>query len=256
MDMKKLRSAVGIAVAAAALLSTACGGNKPKLKDENNPVYQYQKGAIALKYGLSDEALRYGNLAVGLDPNYYDGWMLLGSAYYDRRDFKSSADAYGKAAALKPGSFEAHKSLGMVCAESGEAAMAEAEFRKALAINREADTCFRLGRLLLSQKRAEEALEFAESAVRAPDVKPAYYNLKGALLNQLGRYDEALGSFMGGLVLDPNDVGLLINLGIAYLNREDNGKARETFEKVLPMIKDLALRNQIQQYLEQLKELK
>ena len=60
---------------------------KKKSSDENNPQYQYEMGAIALRYGLTDEAVRYGQLAVSLDPEHLDGWKLLGLAYYTKGEF-------------------------------------------------------------------------------------------------------------------------------------------------------------------------
>jgi len=256
MDMKKHRSAVGAALAAVILFSAACastGAGKSKISDEKNPRYQFEKGAIALKYGLMDEALRYGDLAVELDPGFFEAWMLLGSVHFNKRELPASVDAYGKAAAIKPDSIEAHKSLAMVLIESNEFGKAEAELKSTLAIGKDADCFFQLGKLLHAQGRDAEALPYAESAVREKGVKPAHYNLKGVILNQLGRYDEAVGSFQGGLVLDPQDLGLIINLGITYFNRNEMAKAREWFEKAMPLIKNVALKAQVQGYLDSIK---
>ena len=53
--------------------------------DEKNPQYQYEMGVIALRYGLPDEAIRYGQLAVSLDPGHFDGWNLLGLGLFRQR---------------------------------------------------------------------------------------------------------------------------------------------------------------------------
>lgn len=255
MDMKKHRFAACAALAGVILFSAACAGSnsKPKLADEKNPRYQFEKGAIALKYGLMDEALRYGGLAVELDPGFFEAWMLLGSVHFNKKDLPASVDAYGKAAAIKPDSIEARKSLALALLESKEFGKAEVELKNTLTIGKDAECFFQLGKLLHNQGRDQEALPCAESAVREKGVKPAYYNLKGVILNQIGRYDEAVGSFQGGLALDPQDLGLLINLGITYFNRDEMAKAREWFEKAMPLIKDLALKAQVQGYLDSIK---
>ncbi len=185
-------------------------------------------GAIALRYGLTDEAVRYGQLAVSLDPNHLDGWKLLGLAYYTKGEFVSAADAYEKAAAIKPGDGEIQRNLGLALAEIGEAGRAEEALKKAFAADGNAETAFFLGKLYYGAGRYEEALEYALQSIRKDGKSPKAYNLKGVVLNQLGRHAEAAGSFQAGLVLAPEDIGLQVNLGIAYINsqRAGQGQAR------------------------------
>jgi len=259
MNPKKKRLAACLFLIAVLLIPAGCassGGGKTagkKIPDEKNPRYQCEKGAIALKYGLTDEAIRYGELAVSLDPNYFEAWMLLGSARYSKGQYDSSADAYRQAASLKPGSVEARKFLGLALLESKELGQAEAEFKKALELGTDIEALFQLGKLLHSQAREEEALQYAEKAIRKSGDNPALYNLKGVILNQLGRYPEAIGSFQAGLVLNKEDVGLLVNLGIAYLNNDEKEKGREALEKALPKIQDAVLKARIQNYLDSIK---
>ena len=139
---------------------------KKKASDEKNPQAQYEMGVIALRYGLTDEAVRYGQAAVALDPGHFDGWNLLGSAYYTKGEFDLAAEAYGKAAALKPKDGEVRRNLGLALAETGRTDEAEAALKAAYAADGSADTVFFLGKLCYNAQRYEEALANALESIK------------------------------------------------------------------------------------------
>jgi tetratricopeptide (TPR) repeat protein len=224
------------------------------LPDDKNPQHQYELGVVALRYGLPDEAVRYGLLAVGLDPGHFDGWNLLGSAYFTKGDYALAAEAYEKAAAIRPDAAEVQRNLGLAYLELKETEKAEAALTKALAAENDAESAFQLGKLCYNAQRYEEALDHTLAAIRRDGKSAKAYNLKGVILNQLGRYAEAAGSFQAGLVLAPEDIGLQINLGIAYLNSEQPAKGKAVLEAVLPKITEEKLRARIEDYLKSIKD--
>jgi len=235
------------------LVGCASAQKKPAKNLEKDPQYQYEKGVVALNYGLTDEAIRYGDLAVALDPNHYGGHSLLGNAYYKKGDYARAVVSFEKAAALAPGKSEAHFNLGLALFETGAFDRAEAEFRQAAAIKEEATTDYYLARVYLNQKKYDQALEEAVKSLQKNARSASAYNLKGVILNQLGRYPEAAGSFQAGLVLSPDDLNLQVNLGIAYINSNEPDKARAVLEKTLPRIQDQALKTKIEEYLKSIK---
>jgi Flp pilus assembly protein TadD len=97
-------------------------------------------------------------------------------------------------------------------------------------------------------------LEEAQNSIRLNPRSAGAYNLKGVILNQLGRYPEAAGSFQAGLILAPTDANLLVNLGIAYVNSNELDKARSIFEKALGRIQDPELKAKVEGYLKSLKD--
>src|SRR5512140_1197289 len=240
-------------VSGAACAAPAGAGNRPaepqrksKGSDEKNPQYQYEKGVIALRYGLTDEAVRYGKLAVELDPGSFNGWNLLGLAYYTKGEYAQAAEAYEKAAAIKPAAADVQRDLGLTYAELKDMEKAEAALKRAYEINGGYETAYHLGKLYYNAGRFEEALDYAIKSIQKNGKNAAAYNLKGVVLNQLRRYAEAAGSCQAGLVLTPNDVNLQVNLGIALLNSGEPTKARAIFETVLPKIEQDVLRKQVE----------
>ncbi|MGZ7065492.1 MAG: tetratricopeptide repeat protein [Candidatus Aminicenantales bacterium] len=232
--------------------ATAQKTKSPK-KDDTNAQSQYERGVVALKYGLTDEALRYGNLAVSLDPKHYGGHSLIGHAFYQKGNYAEAVSAFAAAAELRPDLPEAHYNLGLACFETGDMDRAEAEFKRANAIKEDAMSSFYLARIYLGQKKLDQALEAAQKSISANPRSAGSYNIKGVILNQLGRFAEAAGSFQAGLVLVPKDVNLQVNLGIAFMNSGQPERARPVLEKVLPEIQDPALKAKIEDYLKSIK---
>ncbi|MGZ5438345.1 MAG: tetratricopeptide repeat protein [Candidatus Aminicenantales bacterium] len=247
--------------AAAACAAPAGAGNRPaepqrkaKASDEKNPQYQYEKGVIALRYGLTDEAVRYGKLAVSLDPAHFNGWNLLGSAYNAKGEFALAAEAYEKAAAIKPDAADVQRGLGLTYVELKDTEKAEAALKRAYEIDGGYESAYHLGKLYYNAGRFEEALDYALKSIQKNGKNAGAYNLKGVILNQLGRYAEAAGSFQAGLVLAPVDINLQVNLGIALLNSGEPSKARAVFEAVLPKIEQDVLRKHVEDYIKAIKD--
>jgi protein O-GlcNAc transferase len=252
--LKRLAAAVAVVLMTAAVTASAATQKTKKLPDEKNPQAQYEMGVIALRYGLPDEAVKYGQQAIALDPDFFNGWYLLGRAYYAKAAFAQAAEAYGKAAALKPEHADVQRGLGLSLVEINETERAEAALKRSLALDGAFDSAFYLGKLCYKAGRFEEALNYALQAIQKNGKNAGAYNLKGVTLNQLKRYAEAAGSFQAGLVLAPGDVNLQINLGIALLNSGEATKARGVFEAVLPKIEQDTLRKQVEDYIKAIKD--
>jgi len=226
----------------------------PKEKDKaKDPQYQVEMGSVALNYGLIDEAIRYANIAVSLDPRHYGAQSLLGAAYFKKGLYAESAAAYEKAGELRPELAEIHVNLGIVYSELDAQDKAVAEFGKAVALNGDATAAFYLARAYYKQKRLDEALDAVQKSIVKNGKNAGAYNLKGVILNELKRFAEAKGSFQAGLILAPTDVNLQVNLGIAYYNNNEPDKARETLEKALPHITDPPLKLKVEEYLNAIK---
>lgn len=255
-DRKFARNGRRVLAFAVLLAFAAClpasAQRRPK-HPEKDPQYQYEKGLVALNYGLPDEAIRYGNLAVSLDPRCYEGHNLLGNAYYKKGDFPQAIAAFEKALELRPELAEPHLNIALALFETGAMDRAEAELKKADAIKQDANVSFYLAKIHFNQKKYEEALVEIRQSINLNPRNAGTYNVKGVILNELARYAEAVGSFQAGLILAPDDVNLQINLGIAYVNNNEPDKARPVLEKVLPNVRDAVLKTRIEEFLKSIK---
>lgn len=252
--MNATRRILLAALAAAGLAACSTAARTAAVDNDKNPQYQYEKAVIAMNYGLPEEALRYVELALALDPAHAKANRLAGIIRLQNREHQAAAGHFARWLEAEPGSAEGHLYLGLASQEAGDLARAEAEFRASLAADGNAPAAFRLGKLLLEKGELAPALECADLAVAKAGTEKDGHNLRGVILNQMGRYPEAVASFEAAAALAPDDPALLVNLGIACVNSGATERARTLFQKALPLLKDAALRDRVRGYLESLED--
>ncbi|MCK7478079.1 MAG: hypothetical protein M0C28_12150 [Candidatus Moduliflexus flocculans] len=172
--------------------------------------------------------MRYGQAAVALDPGHFNGWNLLGSAYYAKGEFALSAEAYGKAAEIKPGDGDVQQEP-----RSGPGrARGDGEVRggpeEVLRPRRE-----RRHRLLPGQ-----ALLQRRALRRGPGLRPPVHpeeRPEPESLQPQGRHPEPARPLCRGRRQLPGrassslpaDVGLQVNLGIALHQQRRAGQGQD-----------------------------
>jgi tetratricopeptide (TPR) repeat protein len=227
---------------------------KQAADNEKDPQYQYEKGVIAWRYGLADEALRYAELAVSLDPRHAQAQNLVGLVQAQKGDINAAAAAFEKAVEAKPDFADAWTNLGNAYLDRLERDKAAAAYEKAIAIDGNYKATYGLARVLYDQKKYEEALAVVMKSIAKFNRLASAYNLQGILLTQLERYAEAVGSFESAFQLAPGDVTARINLGLAYVNNKEIDKGRVILEGVLPSITDPAVKAKVEAYLKDIRK--
>jgi Flp pilus assembly protein TadD len=245
-----------VILGALSLLLIHCTPSSKKIArdQEKDPQYQYEKAVVAIRYELVDEAIKYIEQALALDANHAASYNLLGMAQFKNKNYAAAAEAYEKYVEFNPKDSEAFANLGFVYEELGESGKAETAYLNSVALDGNANASFGLATLYFEQKKFPEALDSAQKSIAKNSRFPAAHNLLGVILNQMGRYEEAVASFQNALKLAPDDVNLSINLGIAYINTKDYARAREIFEKTLPQVQDPSLKAKINEYLKLIDE--
>lgn len=229
---------------------------KKDQENENNPQYQYEKAVIAMKYELLDEAIKYLNQVLALDPNHYESHNLLGLIHFKKQNFFQAASAYEKCLELRPNQPEVHNNLGFAYQELELLDKAEEEYKKGYSIDENFNASFSLAKIYFGQNKLELALNYVQKSIQKKSKSSAAYNLQGVILNKMGRPLEAIMSFQSALKIAPNDIIIGVNLGIAYINKREFDKARILLEKILPQVKDQTLKDKINEYLKLIKNKK
>jgi tetratricopeptide (TPR) repeat protein len=238
------------------LILACCATQAKKIqKKENDAQYEYEKAVLTMNYGLVDEAIKYLNRALSLNPNHHLSYYLLGLAYVKKQSLAEAEAAIQKCLELKPDFSEAHISLGEIYEDTSKLDKAEDEYKKAYAVAQNYSTSFHLAMLYYGRGKLDQALEYVQKAIQKDSRSIQAYNLQGVILNKLGRYPESIQSFQSVLKIDPNYAVASVNLAIAYINNKNFDKARELLEKTLPTVQDQKLKEKIQEYLEKIKEL-
>jgi Flp pilus assembly protein TadD len=179
----------------------------------------------------------------------------MGVIQSQKRNFLEAEKALRKCLELKPDHGEAHLRLGIVLEQMLEPDKAEEEYKKAYAINGSVEALINLAKLYYDQKKLEQSLGTIREVTQKDGGSLAAFNLEGVVLNQLGRYPEAVSSFQTALRIDPQSDVARINLAVALINTGNFKEARELLEKTLERVKDQNLKERILEYLKKIEGL-
>jgi tetratricopeptide (TPR) repeat protein len=131
--------------------------------------------------------------AIALNPNSWQGHVLLGDIYRQRKNWDQAISHYEEASQMKPTSPGPLLGLGAVYWEIGEKSNAETALRRALEIQPDnALGSFILGDVYVQEHRFSEAVPYLEkNLVHNPDLLAAHADL-GKAYAALGRTEEAI----------------------------------------------------------------
>lgn len=166
---------------------------------------------------------------------YYE----LGRSLMELKKYTEAEDALGTADQLQKGNPYIHELL-------GDLAMINRQFRKAFGHYqtasdkrpREFDIYLKAGRALEADGKQEIALKLLYSISDRFASKPLLRRQIGLLEYATGSLDSACRSLTMYAAVKPDDGHVLLTLGKAYLQKNDNFRARKYFRKALPLVND------------------
>jgi TolB-like protein/Flp pilus assembly protein TadD len=211
-------------------------GAAPKVRTTDPEAYALYLQAVQLGrqrtaegYEQSDALYRK---ALAIDSRYAPAWAgLAGNFGYEagqgllhaKEGYAQAREAAMKALALDPQYAPAHARLGWIAMYGdNDLAGAAQHYKRALALDPADLDVLRISAALLqSLGRLDEALALDEAAVRGDPVNVnALFNL-GFHQRMAGRFDPAIASFRTVLSLSPNNAGAHCQLGVALLLKGD-----------------------------------
>ncbi|HIE50379.1 MAG TPA: tetratricopeptide repeat protein [Armatimonadetes bacterium] len=179
------------------------------LPTENPLAFEfYSQGLLVYDPENPQEALGIWEQALAYDPNFALLHEMLGLAAYRYQQilYERALEEYRRALALNPESAFAHYLLGVAYADRRQYDDALRELLQAVQLN--------------------------------PNYVDAYYRLGGVYLTGKHRYRDAIAAYQSVLRLDPEHLGALNNLGVAYYFRGYRDLAVQQWERVLQLDPD------------------
>lgn len=155
---------------------------------------QFSLGRLLFGMGDDNGAIRAFRIATTLKPSHPQALFFLASTQERSGDIVGALTSYRSLIATHPEMFEGHLGLGVLLTKRGSANREEGlkELRRALEINTNLyEARVALGRALVANGQAQDAIEHLERAAQlAPDNPEPHYQLSLAY-RRLGRKDEA-----------------------------------------------------------------
>jgi Tfp pilus assembly protein PilF len=220
-----------------------------------DPKYQYSLGVFYLNSGNADEAIKYLNRSITLDPRYYLAYNALGMATSMKGNLESAIKDYQRCLEIAPEFSEARNNLGSVYQELGFIDKAEAEFLKVIGDRTYATKelpNYNLARLNFTRGDYDSALAYVDTAIRLNARFAMAHNLRGLIVEKQGKLVDAIESFKQAVKIVPADVNFSYNLGEAYYKNSEWGKATGIFQTILPQLADPRLKDQVNAYLKEI----
>jgi len=220
---------------------------------EKDPQYQYNVGLFYMNGNSVDEAIKYLEKSLALNPRFFLSWNALGLARSMKGDMQGAIAGFRKCLEINPQFSEAHNNLGTIYQETKMFDQAEQEFRKALenpGYSSAELPHYNLARLYFTNDRIDDAYNEVQSALQIKSRFAMAHNLKGLILEKKGSLEEAVDSYEEAYKLVPDDVNFGFNLGLAYYKNDEPESAKEIFEKISPRVQDQEMKDRIKEYLE------
>jgi tetratricopeptide (TPR) repeat protein len=162
----------------------------------NHAPYWNSYGSVMDEMGHADKAAAAFHKAGTLAPGYADPWINLARIALRFNDLSEAKDAIEKALRIEPKRLEILELAGTVARQSKEPEQAAKYYAQTLAVNAgDQRVRHNLASTLRELDLSEAALVEADKAVKVGSTNPATLNLRGHLLADLGRYDEALAQY-------------------------------------------------------------
>lgn len=138
----------------------------------------------------------------------------LGNELRDAGKLGEAIQAFRASVKLQPTFKSALNNLGTALKDAGKYPEAADVLKKALAVERDADSLNNLGNVERAMGRADRALALFDEAVRLAPKDPIIHNNRGNALLSLGRLDDARKAMLRSVSLDPQNAISRANLGM------------------------------------------
>jgi tetratricopeptide (TPR) repeat protein len=193
-----------------------------------------QRAQLALEAGDYLCAMRDCEAALRADASSAQAWLWLAVACLRNRDFRRSAEAAARGAALAPGGALGYKIAGAAHAALGEPAAALRNFSVAVTLDHcDRETRNGVAAALNDLGEFARALAAAEAMLRLwPDFAFAHYN-RGVALAGLGRPQEALESYRRAIAQKPDFAAALNNAAVLLARASGGEAALALFDRAL-----------------------
>ncbi len=202
----------------------------PTVQEFAASAWQYfQAGDLA-------SAERLYHQAVASDPNFGDGWCMLGIICKARGDLTTAADHHRQAIRAQPLHFDSLNNLGNILVVQGKYDEAKTCFERALKIRPDHPLVINnLGAALRHLGRYDEAIDCYRKAVALkPDYADAHNNLGDSLARQ-GHWQQAVASYQQALRLRSNYPEAHNNLGVALFHLGNTQAALAEYQRALQL---------------------
>jgi tetratricopeptide (TPR) repeat protein len=191
-------------------------------------------GQIEATEADSAKALSHLEQAVSLDPKYVEGWYQLARFRMEHGNYGKAQQLLQRALEIDPLNGKSHARLGMIYYYLDNKILAKKSYLTAIALNpKDFNTLYNLGELYYTAfADTENALREYNATLKVnPDHVDANFKV-GLICLRNNMVKESIRYFRNALKTDPENVRILLQLGVAYEKIGDQERALKAYQKV------------------------
>lgn len=144
-----------------------------------------------------------------------------GQAAYQAKKYSDATAIFDRYTAERPTNAWGHYMLGLSAWKSGDLAKSEQAFDKALSVDpKHVKSLVNLSRVLIEQKRPDEAVERLTRAAEIDPESTEVFRLLGRTYHTQGKTEEAVTAYRRAIELNELDAWSMNNLGLMFLETE------------------------------------
>lgn len=195
------------------------------------------KSAVA-QYGLARSLMKQGKLAESqpefvkageIDPGQYgDAVLELAAVYEEQKQADAAMELYRKF----PQVAAAQERLGALLLDQGKFAEAIGPLEVAVAKSATPGNSYALAKAYLQTGKPEKALVLLDRTIGAEPKEPELYMIRGRILRDQRRFQEAANTFYAAAKLKPDSVEAWTEMAGMLVMAEDYGTALAALDKV------------------------
>lgn len=172
--------------------------------DKRNAQAYFMRGMIAREKGDTTKAINEMQLAVQMDPDYYNAYILLGDMAAAQKN-PLAIDFYANALKIQPASIEALYHLGMYYQATEQPRLAINTYLSILQLDpMHFDAHYNLGYVYAFQVDSmDQALKYYDLAIRDNPASDRAYWARGRCYEDAGEYTKASADYSKALELNP-----------------------------------------------------
>ena len=215
--------------------------NEILLSDSRHAESWFYSALIADNQGLHQDAIRYLESALEIDPQNLKYLYTIGDFYYEQNYLDKGVKIFELIISIKPEDYNGYYNLAGFLNKQKKYEQSLLNYHKVLELHENnINTIYNIGAILIDTKKYENAIQYFQKVIDSqPNSDDALNNL-GFLYLELNGVENAIEYLNRALSINPNNFNALNNLGKAYEKKSLFQEAIKCFDAVIHLKPDYA----------------
>jgi len=169
---------------------------------------------------------------IKINPNQFDAVFLLGSLWFQTKNYKDSIRMLTNAIKINPKNINPYQNLGAVFVEIGESQKAIDVFNRAIKIQpNHPGVLYNLGNAYKDLGKLEKAESYYEATIKLEPRNTKAHNNLGNILKNLRKNEKAIDAFKKAIDIDPKHINAYHNLANTYKELGNFDESKQFYKK-------------------------